>query len=274
MSRPRSGFTLIELLVAIAIIAILIGLLLPAVQKVREAAARMSSQNDLKQIGWATHGYHDVRQQVPSANVEGAGASSLLAGYVWNHSPFIEILPYLEQDNLARRYVPSVAPKSPPNDQIINRPLKTFLSPSMPEPPVPQHYSGFSSYGFSAGRRVPEPSITAMGGGYRADGVIIPLSNGIVRMASITDGTSSTLLAGDMHYTVRGVDVHQWPLRRSTAAGEHGVGERGVRVLLQLHERPDEHPPVDAHERPEQLEQQRPVVVPERPHRRLQLRPV
>lgn len=89
----------------------------------------------------------------------------------------------------------------------------------MPDPPVPPHYSGFSSYGFSAGRRIPEPSIIAMGGGYRADGVIIPLSNGTVRMASITDGTSSTLLAGDMHYTVRG-----WTFTSGPTAGQPRLG--------------------------------------------------
>jgi len=89
----------------------------------------------------------------------------------------------------------------------------------MPDPPVPPHYSGFSSYGFSAGRRIPEPSIIAMGGGYRADGVIIPLGNVTVRMASITDGTSSTLLAGDMHYTVRG-----WTFTSGPTAGQPRLG--------------------------------------------------
>jgi len=107
---PRRGFTLIELLVVIAIIAVLIGLLLPAVQKVREAAARLKCQNSLKQLGLALHNYHDANGRLPPGRKStGSSQGNLNPPYVpdnpiLNMHGLVLLLPYIEQGNLYSRF--------------------------------------------------------------------------------------------------------------------------------------------------------------------------
>src|SRR5215471_14877212 len=121
----RPGFTLIELLVVIAIIAILIGLLLPAVQKVRDAAARMKCSNNLKQIGLGLHNYESTNRYFPPAY-------SVLAPTPSSTSWGVYLLPYIEQDNLYKQYNLTGAIGSAANQAVVSTPLKIFQCPAAP----------------------------------------------------------------------------------------------------------------------------------------------
>lgn len=185
MSRRRTGFTLIELLVVIAIIAILIGLLLPAVQKVREAAARTQSINNLKQMSLATHGYNDAQSNLPPAFVDWDGGNNAVWWKRAGSSHFF-ILPYIEQDNLAKRtWTYSGEPLNIFWAVYQNNAVKTFSNPSDASDRQRGLYTdgSWGTYG-----------VTGYGANYQSLGYYLTTSNNKLRnLNSVADGTSNTI---------------------------------------------------------------------------------
>ena len=194
----RRAFTLIELLVVIAIIAILIGLLLPAVQKVREAAARMKCQNNLKQLGIALHNYEGSVGKWPALYPGTApGATAFDYRYTW--SVLAQLNPYLEQTAIYNAmdlkqpiYVGSPAAISDANKVAVVQKISIFLCPSDRGVPVSSAY-GVTDMGPTNYVACHGSGLT--GGGYgsplNADG-IFPAVTG-VKITAITDGTSNTV---------------------------------------------------------------------------------
>jgi prepilin-type N-terminal cleavage/methylation domain-containing protein len=199
-TTQRRGFTLIELLVVIAIIAVLIGLLLPAVQKVREAANRIKCGNNLKQLGLAAHDYHDVNGHLPPAIGYYPPARGAFGTY------FFHLLPYVEQDNLYRSALGSV-PFPPPdgpttvyypgNNNVYSQPVKIFLCPS--DPSVDSD-GVVTVNGVVFGASCYAPNALVAG---HSDLTTIPFKTnpqGKARIpADFTDGTSNTILHAEKY---------------------------------------------------------------------------
>jgi len=191
----RSGFTLIELLVVMAIIAVLVGMLIPAVQKAREAAARTTCANNLRQMGIAIHNFQDQHKFFPSGG-EGTDFTTAPPSTIFDmHSVFTNLLPYIEYDDVYNqfdlRYLYN-DPAAPQNQVAAQHPIPTFLCPSNPLRPA----SGVDSagYGYTDYGPTVYTDIDPVTGGRnkftRANGA---LHVGGTKLGDITDGLSKTI---------------------------------------------------------------------------------
>jgi len=204
--RRRTAFTLIELLVVIAIIAILIGLLLPAVQKVREAANRMKCSNNLKQIGLALHNYHDRNNRLPSSEFHNNGANPVR----WSWGP--KILADMEQTNVFTRLNFLQHSWQGTNYALVREKFNMFLCPSDPHRDLMREEEGFAGptwilsqcdYGTVAGD-YRNASGVGLDPQYGNSSYANPASRGMMNrwgfgaaFAEVTDGLSNTFMVGE-----------------------------------------------------------------------------
>jgi prepilin-type N-terminal cleavage/methylation domain-containing protein/prepilin-type processing-associated H-X9-DG protein len=192
-----SGFTLVELLVSIAIMALLIGLFLPAVQKVREAANRVKCLNNLKQIGLALHNYHDSHQAFPAGYLCQARPDPTYTAPGWGWAA--QLLPHLEQDALTRQINFNL-----PVEASANAAWRTTILPVLVCPS--DRDTGVFSVVDSKGTAIGAAATSSYAGCYGAGGEIsdapdkgngLLFRNSRIRIADVTDGTSNTLAVGE-----------------------------------------------------------------------------
>jgi prepilin-type N-terminal cleavage/methylation domain-containing protein/prepilin-type processing-associated H-X9-DG protein len=232
MKAVRRGFTLIELLVVIAIIAILIALLVPAVQKVREAAARLQCKNNLKQIGLGLHNYHDTYKKFPPGYTSGVNASGEDTGPGWGWAA--HMLDFVEQAPLRQqiRFGSDVAHASNATARVAR--LSVFVCPSddLPERFTPEGASievAGGNYVAVFGSNEVEDNPGAGNGTF--------FRNSKIRIADLRDGTSNTVMVGERSSNL---------FKSSWTGSLAGVDEAQALVLGSC-----DHPPNDLSAHPE-----------------------